>query len=239
MATVGAPELAPHAEGSHFPHAMVARALFVFVIVVAGCSRPEPPASPDGDWTQTADQAAATVVQPADSTDDVNVSDDIWNLAASAIRHVPPDSFPDLPPAIRSALSDQGCMVPQPFHATSPRNIISGEFAAAGQTDHAALCTSGDSAAVVILWGGPVTCPSPIARSANPDFLQVVGPEGIGYSREIGVASMEFILTRAQDYDGPPPPSTDHSGINDAFVEKASVVHYCHDRRWSRLAGVD
>ena len=29
-------------------------------------------------------------------------------------------------------------------------------------------------------------------------------------------------------YGGPKPPPIDHQGIDDAFVEKASVVHYFH-----------
>jgi hypothetical protein len=48
-----------------------------------------------------------------------------------------------------------------------------------------------------------------------------------------------MILSLARAFDGPEPPAGEHSGINDAFVEKASTIHYCHDGQWHRLAGMD
>ena len=38
---------------------------------------------------------------------------------------------------------------------------------------------------------------------------------------------------------GPKPPPIDHQGINDAFLEKASSVHYFHEGKWLRLTDAD
>ena len=40
-------------------------------------------------------------------------------------------------------------------------------------------------------------------------------------------------------YGGPVPPPIDHQGIDDAFLEKASVTWYFHECKWLRLQGAD
>jgi len=49
----------------------------------------------------------------------------------------------------------------------------------------------------------------------------------------------EYILSRYRAYGGPKPPTIDHQGIDDAFLEKASVVHYFHAGKWRKLTGAD
>ena len=77
-------------------------------------------------------------------------SGDVWQQAAAAIRHVPVDSF-DLPELVGFAFSAYRCDVPQPHDAVEPANVVSGSFAAPGQTDWAALCTRGDSSYIMIV----------------------------------------------------------------------------------------
>lgn len=86
-----------------------------------------------------------------------------WDEAAASIRHLAPSVFTEAPAAVRNHLIEDGCTVPQAYNDSTRHNVISGEFAAPGQIDWAALCTRGDSAGIVIVWGGPVRCPSPIA----------------------------------------------------------------------------
>jgi hypothetical protein len=219
---------------------VLSRLAALLAVAAVSCSgAPDSPVVRSEAESEPAGHTPTPATHQGNAGEAVVINDDIWDLAASAIRHVPPDSFPNVPSSIKSVFEAHRCAIPQAFDAPQLRNVISGEFAVAGQSDWAALCTRGDSAAVFIHWGGPVTCPSPIASSANRDYLQTTAPDWIEYSRLISVASMEFILSRAREYDGPTPPSTDHSGINDAFLEKGSVVHYCHEGRWFRLAGVD
>lgn len=164
---------------------------------------------------------------------------DEWQQAASAIRHVPIDSFSQVPDLVRFAFATYQCNVPQPHDASEPANLISGNFAAPDQTDWAALCTRRDSSYLMIVWGGPARCPTPAAAAAHADFLQGVGQGKIGYSRRIGVAGMQYILAQAREYGGPRPPSTNHDGIEDAFVGKASGILYCYAGQWVGLQGAD
>lgn len=132
-----------------------------------------------------------------------------------------------------------GCTVAQAFYPETPHGVISGEFARAGQVGWAALCGRADSTRVVVAWGGPERCQTPVATAPNGDYLQEIGNSHIGFSRAIRAASNESIRKLAVEFDGPAPPSTDHGGINDMFVEKGignsllsrkSVAHFDRNR---------
>jgi hypothetical protein len=97
----------------------------------------------------------------------------------------------------------------------------------------------GDWSGIVVVWGGAVRCPGPISVGFDGDAFQSIGDGRVGYSRGVTTADMRSILEHAEAYGGPEPPSRDHDGVNDAFIGKASVVHYCHDGRWYLLQGAD
>ena len=67
-------------------------------------------------------------------------------LDAEIVRLSPMEfEVEDVPLNIQQRFSDMGCTIPQLHEfwtAERPHNIISGEFAAKGQTDWAALCLS-------------------------------------------------------------------------------------------------
>ncbi len=92
---------------------------------------------------------------------------------------------------------------------------------------------------MLVFWNGRPTQAAELARRADADFLQGVGPQTIGFSRRITVATREYIRERHRRYGGPTPPPLTHEGINDAFVGKASVVWYLYGGRWLRLTGAD
>jgi len=226
----------------------------VLVLAVGGCSGSERQTEPAeasgaagvGAAPGTA-EAVAGAVSSAPSSDlqtpGASASDP-WQQALLAIRRLPPDSFPGVPGLVREALAAADCRVPQSFYPDRAHNVVSGSFAAPGQTDWAALCVGGepspgDSSRIFVVWGGPVRCESEVAWADDAMFLQVIGNDQIGYSRSIDAVDIEFILARVEAYGGPAPPSTDHGGINDAFLEKASTVRFCHDGAWIELQGVD
>jgi hypothetical protein len=66
-----------------------------------------------------------------------------------------------------------------------------------------------------------------------------VGGDKIGYSREISAVGRDFIMRHYQAYEGVKPPPINHLGIDDAFVEKASMVHYFYRGKWIELTGAD
>lgn len=163
-----------------------------------------------------------------------------WQAAARAIRRLPPDSFPQLPIAIRSALNARSCTVPQSFVEGRPHNVISGRFARARQRDWAVLCSRRDSSSVLIFWGhrdpGP---PAELAWTSDAGFLQGIGAGRIEYSRVIALADPARIREYAASFGGPLPPPMDHDGLEDAFAQKASTVYYLEKGRWLPLAGAD
>jgi len=165
---------------------------------------------------------------------------DKWQLADAATIRLSPNAFPQLPQSIALNLEARGCTVPQAFGNASPHNVIRGEFAKRGQLDWAVLCSRHRVSSILIFWNGSTKSVSGIARVADKDFLQAIDGGGeIGFSRAIGIVGKDYILEHYEEYGGRKPPPLSHQGINDAFIEKASTVHYFYRRRWWQLQGAD
>jgi hypothetical protein len=166
-----------------------------------------------------------------------------WVEAAEAIVRLPPDAFPDLPVSIRVELQRRGCTVPQTYADQRPHNVIRGRFTSAEVTDWAVLCSYRGESSVLVFQstdGRPV---AELAKNADAEYLQHgvagVGSRTIGFSRAIGVAGQEEILQDYERHGGPKPRRLTHDGIGDAFIEKASAVHYWDDGTWLQLLGSD
>jgi len=165
---------------------------------------------------------------------------DKWKVADAATVRLAPQSFHKLPRDIIRNLQTRGCRIPQEFGNTEPHNVVSGEFMTSGQTDWAVLCSRQGKSSILVFWGGSVHNVSAIAESADSAFLQTINASGsIGFSRAIGAVGKEYIFKHYHDYGGPKPPSINHQGIDDGFVEKGSVVHYFYRGKWLELQGAD
>ncbi len=127
-------------------------------------------------------------------------------------------------------LKKEGCIIPTPpkavagFPSYTYTYTISGEFAHVGQEDLAVLCDMGNKRYIRIKWGGEFRCNSTIEASFG-DSIEAVGKP--------------YILIHYESYGGEVPPEIRHKGINDIFLGKASVVHYCHKSTWLELTGAD
>ncbi|SRR6266478_7673090 len=167
-------------------------------------------------------------------------SQDKWEVADSATERLSPTSFRQLPENIAQHLQERGCTVPQSFVGSGPHNVISGQFAKNGQTDWAVLCSKDKVSSILVFWRGSTKSVSEIAKAPDKDFLQVIDVgEKIGFSRVIEAVVGDYITDHYNAYGGPKPPPIDHQGINDAFVEKASVVRYYYRGKWLELQGAD
>lgn len=166
-------------------------------------------------------------------------SADIWSEAEKEIVRLEPTVFNELPSEVVEKLKAQKCTVPQTYKSNKPHNVISGSFAEENQKDWAVLCSRNSVSVIVIFWGGAARCSSEIAGSLDKNWLQGIGNNKIGFSRTIGPASKEAILEHYKEYGGPTPPPTSHQGIDDYFLGKASVVHYCSNGKWIELSGAD
>jgi hypothetical protein len=156
-----------------------------------------------------------------------------WQAAARTIRRLSPDSFPQLPVAIRRALITRGCTVPQSFTDWRPHNVLSGRFAHAQQRDWAVLCSRHDSSSVLIFWArGDPSAPAELGWTADAGFLQGIGAGRIGYSHVIVVASPARIRAYAASFAGLPPKGLDHDGLEEPSRRRARRCS-----TWSRAAG--
>jgi hypothetical protein len=159
--------------------------------------------------------------------------------AERRIVRLSPTAFPELPRNVVRELQRRGCTVPQEAFTKKPHNVIRGEFGKPGETDWAVLCSVKGVSTILVFWNGSENNSGAIASMEDRNFLQGITANEIGYSRGIRPAGKDFIMRHNQAYGGPKPPPIDHQGIDDAFIEKASVTWYFHEGKWLKLTGAD
>ncbi len=120
-----------------------------------------------------------------------------------------------------------------------PGNVIKGEFAKPGQMDWAVLCSVKGVSTILVFWNGSGKNPAAIAPREDSNYIQFLGRGQFGYSRRIGAVGKDFIMRHYDAYGGTKPPPIDHQGVEDVFIEKASVVWYFYQGQWLQLTGTD
>jgi hypothetical protein len=165
-----------------------------------------------------------------------------WARADSATVRLPPAAFPQLPTVVRRDLERRRCRVPQSSDGRGAHNVVRGTFLARGAVDWAVLCSRAGASTILIYHAGHVT--DSLGRADDHGYLQAAvragAPFGIGFSRQIGVASPHDIRAYAKTFGGPSlPHPLDHAGIEDSFVGKASTILYFARGRWRSLQGMD
>ena len=88
-------------------------------------------------------------------------------------------------------------------------------------------------------WNGPEKNPAAFASGEDSGYVQFIGRDQWGYSRGIGPVGKDFMMRHYDAHGGPKPPPIDHLGIEDVFIEKASVVWYFYNGQWLKLTGAD
>jgi hypothetical protein len=159
--------------------------------------------------------------------------------AERRMLRLPPAAFPELPANVTRELQRRGCTVPQEAFTKKPHNVIKGEFAKPGQTDWAVLCSVQGVSSILVFWNGSAENPAALAATEDRNYLQGISAEEIGFSRGIAPVGKEFIMRHYKAYGGPTPPPIDHQGIDDSYIEKASVTWYFYARKWVKLTGAD
>jgi len=167
------------------------------------------------------------------------VQGDRWDKANREVVRLAPSSFKQLPRELIQDLERRGCTIPQTWLSRQPVNVIRGEFLKKGQSDWAVLCSVNMKSSILIFPGGSPANPTKIAEDEDRNMLQGVGQDQVGYSRQIEPVGEKYIMDHYHAYGGTKPPPIDHLGINDVFLEKASVVLYFHQGKWLQLAGAD
>ncbi len=160
-------------------------------------------------------------------------------MFALLLHLIRPPAFPGLPPAIVHQLELRSCAIPQTGFASKPHNAIRGEFFRKGRQDWAVLCLAHGNSSILVFPTGGEGHPAELASLADSIFEQSDESGRMVYSRMITAVGKDFILRHYQGYGGPKPPPMDHQGVDDAFVEKASVTWYCYNGTWYKLTGSD
>ena len=101
------------------------------------------------------------------------------------------------------------------------------------------LCSKNGSSAVLVFIEGSPTRVETFGLADDKTYLQDLGNDRIGYSRVIALADRESISGLSDGSGGKGPRRPDHDGIEDMFVDKASIVYYWQSGKWSKLFGGD
>jgi hypothetical protein len=101
------------------------------------------------------------------------------------------------------------------------------------------LCSIKGVSSILVFWNGSDKNPAQIAAMEDRIFLQGITADRIAYSRGISPVRRDFIIRHYEAYGGTKPPPIDHLGIDDAFIEKASVTWYFYNGRWLKSQGAD
>ncbi len=159
------------------------------------------------------------------------------------IRRLSPSEFSMLPQNVINYLKSHGCTIPQAHDKSQPHNVIRGEFFKKGQKDWAVLCSKKQITSILIFKGGSTNEVVEIAPSSEDVWLQIFADGVCGFSREIIVADENTIRhyvkigkESGQQIELMP---IIHDGIEDLFVNKASVVYYYYRGQWIRILGSD
>jgi hypothetical protein len=162
-----------------------------------------------------------------------------WQRADQATRRLAPSDFSELPPSVRIELERRGCRIPQTWVGEVRGNVVRGRFTDRSIEDWAVLCSRDRVSSILVFWNASPKTVASLAERPDRDFLQVVAPGEIGFSREITVAAPEDVRTHYEWYTNVEPPVLTHDGIDDAFAEKGSTVWYRQGDRWVKLLGSD
>jgi len=164
-----------------------------------------------------------------------------WAAAERSIVRLKPAAFPKLPVEVRRNLEKRACLIPQAVGIDEqPNNVIRGHFTSPTQQDIAVLCSVKGKSTILVFRGGAVNDIAEIESGEDKGVLQTTGPNTIGFSRAIGVATPAHIRAYYKEFGGTKPPARlDHDGIDDALVGKTSTVLYWFGGKWLTLTGMD
>lgn len=144
------------------------------------------------------------------------------------IRLLPISSFPQLPPAVAQQLSERGCMIPQTYEAREPENVIRGAFERQGSDDWAALCSVNRITTLYVFFQSNPARPVSLRHQPDREWLGVEW--SLDYGSAWGISTRPARLMSAGAH-------ADHDGIDDAFIEKSSTIHYFQNGGWTTLDG--
>lgn len=151
------------------------------------------------------------------------------------IRHLPVDSFPQLPAAVQDALTRRGCLIPQTYEAHQPENAIHASFQHPGSSDWAVLCSARGVTSLLVFFSSNYADPSVLATAPETEHLQPYGASPVlGFNWAIDSASPQDVH-EAQLGMRHPPPRVDHDALADSVVDRRTIYHFYSKNAWTLL----
>lgn len=153
------------------------------------------------------------------------------------IRHLPVNSFPQLPAAIQQQLTQRGCLIPQTYEAHGPENVVHASLERPGSSDWAVLCSVKGTVSLLVFFGAGA--PMVLRSAAETDRLQASGQNGVlGFNWGIDAATPAQVHDAQSDMT-PRPPRLDHDALADSVIEQKTVYHYYTKGAWTLVDAGD
>ncbi len=152
------------------------------------------------------------------------------------IRHLPVNSFPQLPAEVQDELSRRGCLIPQTYEAHHPENVTKGSFERPGSTDWAVLCSAGGEVSLLVFLASRADEePMVLATAPETERLQPHPPDTVlGFNWGIDAATPEQVH-EAQAGLVPRPPRVNHDALADSTVDHRTIYHFYAKGAWTLL----
>ena len=154
------------------------------------------------------------------------------------IRHLPVNSFPELPEAVAKALVERGCLIPQTYQAHGPENVVQASLERAGSSDWAVLCSAHGTVSLLVFFGsavGGIARAQVLATAVETERLQVRGADGVlGFNWGIDPATPEQVHDAQAGMDKRPA-RVDHDALADSVIDRATTYHFYARNAWTVL----
>ena len=151
------------------------------------------------------------------------------------IRHLPVNSFPQLPPAVQDALTRRGCLIPQSYEAHRPENVVHASLEQPGSSDWTVLCSAQGTVSLLVFFGNGSSQPFTLASAPETERLQSHGSSNVlGFNWAIDPASPEQVH-EAQMGMRHPPARPDHDALADSVIDQRTVYHFYSNNAWTLL----
>lgn len=143
------------------------------------------------------------------------------------IRHLPPISYPSLPPSIRAALDSRGCLIPQTYEAYHPENVLHASLERPGSSDWAVLCSVKGTVSLLVFFGSRSPAnPFELASAPETERLQMnTTTRVLGFNWAIDAASPQQVHDAQSGLD-PRPSLIDHDALADSTVDRRTIYHF-------------
>lgn len=151
------------------------------------------------------------------------------------IRRLPVDSFPDLPDAVATTLTQRGCLIPQTYQAHHPENVIHASFDRSGSSDWAVLCSAHGMVELLVFFARIPGKAMTVESVPELERIQRHGSTGVfGFDWGIDPVSPKRVR-EAQSGLEHHAAQVDHDALADTVLNEKTSYHFYSHEKWIKL----